>query len=362
MVRLANGEGGNSIRGFATADDHEESDGSAVLTYWEALDRARVLARGKELDDGKPVTVAQALARYRTDLQARGADPYNAERVCIHLPDGLMNKAVAQLGERELRRWRDLLIERGMSASAVNRTARAFKAALELAAHQDPRVINRESWRRGLRGLPDADRSRNVILDEPDIRRIIDAAYNKDGPAVGLLFETAATTGARVSQLARLEVADLQADRPDPRLMMPSSRKGQKRAERRPVPIPVSLAALLKRAARDRPANAWLLLKPSGEPWKFSDHRRRFARAVENAGLDPSISMYALRHSSIVRQLLAGTPIRVVATVHDTSVLQVEKTYSRYITDHADVMLRRALLDLGQPAAGNVVPLPRERR
>jgi len=40
------------------------------------------------------------------------------------------------------------------------------------------------------------------------------------------LVETAAVTGARVSQLARLEVQDVQGDRGDPRVMMPSSRKG----------------------------------------------------------------------------------------------------------------------------------------
>jgi len=44
----------------------------------------------------------------------------------------------------------------------------------------------------------------------------------------------------RLSQIANLRVADLQADRPDPRLMMPSSRKGrgQKRGTHVPVPIP----------------------------------------------------------------------------------------------------------------------------
>ena len=48
--------------------------------------------------------------------------------------------------------------------------------------------------------------------------------------------------------------------------------------------------------------------------WKKSDHTRPFARAVKAVGEDPEqVTMYALRHSSIVRQLLAGVPIRVVA-------------------------------------------------
>lgn len=55
--------------------------------------------------------------------------------------------------------------------------------------------------------------------------------------------------------------------------------------------------------------------------------------------------MYALRHSNIVRHLLAGVPVRLVATAHDTSVVMNEKTYSHHIDDHADALVRGALLD-----------------
>jgi hypothetical protein len=57
--------------------------------------------------------------------------------------------------------------------------------------------------------------------------------------------------GARVSQLAWLEVGD----RSDPRLMMPSARKGRgrERIERRPGPIPTNLAAALKRPSAGPP-------------------------------------------------------------------------------------------------------------
>jgi len=39
--------------------------------------------------------------------------------------------------------------------------------------------------------------------------------------------------------------------------------------------------------------------------------------------------MYALRHSSIVRMLLQNIPIRFVASLHNTSVAMIEKTYSK---------------------------------
>jgi integrase len=213
--------------------------------------------------------------------------------------------------------------------------------------------------------LRDAHRARNIILTDAQVLTLIEAAY-ADGPAFGLLTETAATTGARPSQLVKLEVGDLQADRSDPRLMMPSSRKGHagKRIERKPVPIPASLAMKLRQAAGGRDAAAPLLLRADGTAWSATsaDHRAPFERAVARAKLKPLVTFYALRHSSIVRQILAGTPLRVIADAHDTSTVQIERSYSAHISGHTDAVLRKGLLDIAaQPAAANVVTLPGRR-
>jgi len=57
-----------------------------------------------------------------------------------------------------------------------------------------------------------------------------------------------------------------------------------------------------------------------------------------------------LRHSSIVRALLANIPVRIVAATHDTSVEMVERTYSAFITEFSDALTRPALLELGRVA------------
>ena len=193
------------------------------------------------------------------------------------------------------------------------------------------------------------------------MKRIVAAAYERDR-ALGLLVEVAAVTGARLSQLARLEVGDLQADRPDPRLLMPLSAKGRMRAkrhERRPVPIPAALAAVLAREAAGRPIDAPLLLRTNGLAWGHSGrarHRKDFRAVVTAIELDPGeVTLYALRHSSIVRQLIAGVPIRITAATHDTSVGQIERNYSRHIAEHTDAIARRALLDLAEPVKDSVV-------
>ena len=129
---------------------------------------------------------------------------------------------------------------------------------------------------------------------------------------------------------------------------------------RRPVPIPASLANRLRGVVAGRTGSNPLLVKPSGAPWNKSDHSRLFRRATKGAGQDPSeVTIYALRHSSIVRQLLAGVPVRVVAANHDTSVTMLERTYSRHIGDHSDALARAALLDTTpqQPPGNKVVSL-----
>jgi integrase len=270
------------------------------------------------------------------------------------------------LTARDLKTWRDGLIDK-MEASSVNRTRTGLRAALELAATLDHRITNRHVFRLGLRGLPGSNKARRIVLPDADVLSIVRASQAIDGP-FGLLVEMLAVTGARLSQAARLTCGDLQADRQDPRLMMPSSFKGaQKKITHRPVPITPALAAALKKATSDRPGDAPLLLKRDGSAWQAtntSDHRDLFRRAVERAGLDPDqITSYALRHSSIVRALLGGVPVAVVAQQHDTSVREIEAHYGKFILDFSDAISRRALLDTAGPVGGeNVVPLPRVAR
>ena len=73
VVKAANGHGAYWEKSFADADDFESSDGSHVLTFHQACDTAKSLARGKtDVPGDKPMTVADAVAAYKRDLQSRG--------------------------------------------------------------------------------------------------------------------------------------------------------------------------------------------------------------------------------------------------------------------------------------------------
>jgi integrase len=339
VLRASNGRGGHWTDAIGLADDHEEADGSAVLTFWQAQDKARLLVRGKDAGGDRPATVAEALAVYERDLAARNGATANARMLRPLLPAVLLAKPVALLTVKELRRWRDSLLETRKPAT-VTRISKRLKAALTLAAAHDQRIVNAAVWRVALAGLPDSNAARHIALPEGAIRAIVAAAYAV-APALGLWAETAAVTGARPSQLARLDVADLQDGRDDPRLLM----KGRKRIDRRPVPIPAGLAAKLRQASSGQLGDAPLLPKADGTRWRSSDHSRPFAEAAALAAL-PGTTVYALRHSSIIRSLLAGVPVRVVAALHDTSTQIIETNYASRISDHSDAVSRRALLDL----------------
>jgi integrase len=351
VVRVADGRGGNWTKRVALADDFEAADGAHVLTWWQAIEAARKLARGST-DDGRPATVAEAVNAYERDLIARGGDTANAKRIRKHLTPTLAAKPVAVLSSRELAAWRDsLLAADTLERSSVLRLLKSTKAALNLAARRDHRITNAKAWSDGLSGIEGAVGTRNAsALSDDQVRDVIAAAAAIDA-AFGLYIEVAAVTGARLSQITRLTVADLQNGR-EPRLLMPSSRKGRgKRAiTKRPVPITKALAAKLK---SNRAADAPLLLRSDGLHWQATDkgdHLKLFAQALAACGLQTGsdgkkVTAYSLRHSSIIRSLVASVPTRVVAALHDTSVAMLEKHYSGFILDHADTIARRGLLD-----------------
>ena len=149
---------------------------------------------------------------------------------------------------------------------------------------------------------------------------------------------------------------------------MPKSAKGGgrnrsvKKVERYSVPITTQLAAKLKAAAKGRADDAPLLLQSDGSPWDNNpgqNYHRQVGKVVTTIGLNPAeVTMYSLRHSSIVRMLLRNVPIRLVASLHNTSVAMIERHYSKYITEYSVDDITRGGLLLEPVAAGdNVVAL-----
>lgn len=151
---------------------------------------------------------------------------------------------------------------------------------------------------------------------------------------------------------------DLRDDGDDaaaPRLMVWCSRKGDqdRDPEQRSVPITSRLAKVLRDRAVARGTRRPLF----DRIWNVS---LRFRAVLERLDLDTALTPYSLRHSSIIRAIRAGTPLRIIGYTHDTSVVEIEKTYARYLSGASDDLARKGLLnDTEAPRTDNVVELAR---
>jgi integrase len=217
----------------------------------------------------------------------------------------------------------------------------------------------------------------NQILTDAQVGRLIGAARVVDAEQgwEGDLFRLVAVlaaTGARFSQVARLRVGDVQADR----LIIPVSRKGKgKKAAGTPVPIGPDIGEALLPAVTGWPKDAWLLERCRSKqvagtirweragrgPWQSSSEINRAWTAIRAHAEMPDVITYAFRHSSIVRGIRANLPIRLVAALHDTSVAMIEQYYGRFIADGLDELAARSVVPLVPAIEGsdNVVALTR---
>jgi hypothetical protein len=198
----------------------------------------------------------------------------------------------------------------------------------------------------------------NQILADKQVRRLVEHAFrlDRDGD-FAILVTVLAATGARFSQVARMRVEDVQpAQR---RLLVPTLRKGQKRvagdvkvcvgAELIEALAPImegrGYDEVLLQRWRYRQTDRISWVRDRRGPWtSASEMTRAWKQLTASAGL-PHCIPYALRHSSIVRGLRAGLPVRLVAALHDTS-FEIERHYSRWITDGLEELAARAVIPL----------------
>jgi hypothetical protein len=228
VVRAADGKGGNWTKAFAAADDLEVANDDTVMSYEQACDRARKLARGTSttVNTDPPLTVFEAIGEYKKDLILRKASKYNATQIRRHMNPQLGGKSVALTVSKDFSDWRDGLILAGLEISSADRHGRSLKAALNLQAMRDKRISNSAEWRTGLAKLKaDGENARCVILENDVVASIVRSAYQhrKYGDLIGVWCHLLSDTGARESQCRRLQVIDLQISATGARLMMPSS-------------------------------------------------------------------------------------------------------------------------------------------
>jgi hypothetical protein len=69
IVRAAKGEGSSWQKAFALADDYEPANGDGVLTFFEAQEHARAIARGQSVPNLERNIAAKALAFLEQNIE-----------------------------------------------------------------------------------------------------------------------------------------------------------------------------------------------------------------------------------------------------------------------------------------------------
>lgn len=279
------------------------------------------------------------------------------------------NTPLSKLRASTIHQWRDRLTaepgeRKRLAPASVNRVLNDLRAALNASAEkhrrQLPAALSAEI-KVGTRAVRVVTEARKQLLTDEQIKSVIDAAFavDEDGD-FGRLVLLAASTGARYSQLVRTRVGELQIQ--NGRVMVPGASKGRSATARPPVAVPLSEAVIEKllpavegRAAEEPLVMRWAYRNVGPFKWEKDCRRpwgpayeveKPWAATVARADVPEDTIMYALRHSSIVRSLRAGLPIRLVASLHDTSSEMVEQHYSAFIVDMTEDLARRAALEL----------------
>jgi len=394
LVRWRNGTGYRQER-IGTADD-EIREGTldfnaAVKAAREKVEAARIETRATA--EGPKLTVRYAVEAYVADRDARESKrkgrpvrsdaAHRLERYVVGkeakgkrasiVAAPLAAIALHELAEEVLLNWRKDLPD-ALKGASKQRLINDLKAALNGAytAHRRrlpptfPATVKHglsaatahseevEQVARDNQILPDAK-----IADILVATRQIDEDEGWEGDLFRLILAMAAT-GARFSQVARLRVIDVQLE--GSRILMPTSRKGRG-GKQGTTPIPVgpdvldALRPILKNRRREEILlERWRQRQVKGTirwerigrgPWHVpAEIVRSWAKIRKAAKLDASVVPYALRHSSIVRGIRAGLPIRLVAALHDTSVSMIERHYGRWIADGLEELAAKAVVRL----------------
>ena len=348
--------GGRSyvVEKIGVADDFSDSDGTIILSFAQAQDKARtrMVLRAQSADGiAGPLTVRAAVEGYLEFLEAHGKSAVDARhRANAHICPKLGDLEVSSLTPTMLRKWlanlaralprartkpgklqqhrafdgSDEAIRR--RKSSANRTWTILRAALNH-AFRDELVASDAAWRK-VKSFKDVDAARVRYLTVEQARRFLNATDSEFRP----LAQAALQTGCRYSELARLEVADFNPD--SGTLAIRRSKSGKARH----VVLSDEGVHFFRQLTVGRADSEIMLRKANGEAWRASHQLRPMAQACINARIDPPISFHGLRHTWASHAVMNGVPLLVVAkNLGHADTRMVEKHYGHlapsYIAD-----------------------------
>lgn len=252
---------------------------------------------------------------YETDLQAfvewarrEGVDPF-------HVSHG------------QIREWLAELRGAGYATTTQNRHLSAVRSLYKWLVSRD---ITDEDAAAAV-ASPKLSKRLPSTLSDSDVRLLLSACSNgPEGTRDHALIELLYASGARISEVSALDVRDVDVRQRQVRLFGKGSKE-------RLVPLyPRAVEAVQTYVKDARPslvccsgrANNALFLSSRGNRMSAAALRERFEHLVELAGLDPSITPHAMRHTFATQLLDGGADLRSVQELLGHESLSTTQIYT----------------------------------
>jgi len=377
LVRRYKGLGvGSSYtkKNLGTADDFQDADGMAVLSYADAQRRAH---GGAGAHRGGDLTVAEAMRLYIADMRAKGkATAAGVERrAALHILPKLGSVLVTDLTTKRLNEWRDALAAspamlrpgkvrplnfretpdtddaRRQRRCTANKSITILKAALNF-AYKTEDVQDDKEWR-VFESFEAVDAARPGYLTVEQAQRLLNAADRDSG--FRDLAHAALLTGARYGELCRLRVGDFD----NAMIAIRTSKTGKPRHVRLTDEGQQFFEQLCTGRAPDE---IMLPNRRLDREWCKSEQDRPMREACRRAKIKPAVGFHQLRHTYASLSIMGdraskrpGVPLIVVAhNLGHRDTRMVEKHYGHLADTYMDAAIREGAPRFGLVGAGNV--------
>jgi integrase len=364
---------------LAQADDVMDSDGTRVLTFYEAQEKARawhleqLRAETGNRTSIRHYTVSNALDDYYAWFQhERKSLAYTKGTIEAHIRPHLGAVEIKKLNARKIQEWLHLLAttpprlrskaiggklaykefsntpeENRKRKATANRIFTVLKAALNH-AFREGYALSDEAWRR-VKPFHNVDNASRIFLTQEECTRLINAC----APDFRKLVQAALLTGCRYSELTNMPCGDFDAEAG--KCLVRESKSGKPRH----VVLQEEGKQFFIAQTSGRAADTSIFVREDGEAWDKSQQSRRFAEARKQAKIKKRISFHGLRdtHASLLAG--NGTPMAVIAAQLGHSDTRVcEKHYAHLTPSYIAETIRKNLPDFGIVAESNIVNLP----
>ena len=353
------------------ADDYEDADGTHILTFGQAQEKAGGPRRAKS----GALTVSDVMDNYLQFLEGEGRSRHSLQdtryRIETHIRPKLGKLGVGALTAERLRHWRDETAKapprlrtcsgdeqkfraidnddddaRRARRASANRIWTTLRAALNH-AFRDGKIESDVAWRK-VKPFKSVEKARVRYLTIAEAKRLTNACDPEFRP----LVQAALHTGARYGELTRLQVRDFNVDAGT--LAVRQSKSGRARH----IVLTNEGAGLFRQFTAGKSGDALILLRPDGEAWGHAQQARRMREAVERAKIAPAINFHGLRHTCASLSVMAGMPLMVVArNLGHADSKMVERHYGHLAPSYVADAVRRHAPSFGFKPDNKVAPL-----